>query len=54
MMLSGLEWRKCSDCPKKFLVFPESTRRRCLDCTALQNRRRESKRWHRDKGKQAA
>jgi hypothetical protein len=38
MMLSGIRWQRCSDCPARFAVLIDSTRTRCLSCEAKQKK----------------
>jgi hypothetical protein len=53
MMLSGVEWRECKTCPKRFLVLVESERTECLECgrkrKRAERRANESRAWHAEK-----
>jgi hypothetical protein len=53
MMLSGVEWRECKACPKRFLVLVESERPECLECErkrkGAERRANESRAWHAEK-----
>jgi len=47
MMISGLKFVRCDDCPKKFAVIAESRRNRCLDCEYQRRKAKQSKRVRR-------
>lgn len=53
MMLSGIEWRNCDTCPRRFAVLCGVVRHTCPDCEsdkkAMERKSAERQRWHRSK-----
>jgi hypothetical protein len=57
-MLSGVEWRNCDTCPRRFAVLHGVIRHTCPDCEcdkkAMERRSAERQRWHTEKQTEAA
>jgi hypothetical protein len=57
MMLSGIEWRNCDTCPRRFAALRGVVRHTCPDCEAdsraVERRSKEHQRWHAEEAKTA-
>ena len=58
MMLSGIEWRNCDTCPRRFAVLRGVVCHTCPDCQcdkrAMQRRAKERQLWQRVKNERQA